>query len=350
MYCFSSKFTYFTVLLLVLIISFPLKSDRKYYNINNDFGELLNNGSSVIKGNILYAVGSEANPAFLLAKLPENSGSPMSIAFNYANEKDCDDIPFGIIVNYVDSANYTELYFKSGNTDKYEINDTRYMDVELGNVVQGKSNNSICSGRIVRQHGRDGNYNSIRLIFSNERLLVQYKKSVFSTVMEVPFSIINGSQFGFKVYGNLMLKNMYIDYAVNMKDILTLNSRKEAIDSIISFSKDPLVGYWKYFDRKIDTDKVKLGGKYNLAIVPSETAGYYYILYVSAAQVNKDKWESYMVKGILSPSGVPGNYNLLWYDSNMQPMEDDCYVSFVSNVLIDVVFPIEKSSFRMIKN
>lgn len=120
------------------------------------------------------------------------------------------------------------------------------------------------------------------------------------------------------------------------------------LDEHLSTSKDPAEGRWLHFDRTNDPAKGRPGGNYLLATV-SDGDGGYHILYLDGAKVWASRWQPFMLKGHLSPTRFPGEYDLTWHDSTMKPLttaRDECSATLTPDTLLEVRFPLNATTLR----
>ncbi len=121
----------------------------------------------------------------------------------------------------------------------------------------------------------------------------------------------------------------------------------EALDERFSQSTDPVEGYWRYLDRDLQDEWLRLGGRYTLALVGNGDGGYD-IVYVGGARVMRSQWEPGMVKGHLRPTIFAGNYDLEWIDATLQPLGDeDAYATLEGGgAILTLNYPLYKSQVR----
>lgn len=125
------------------------------------------------------------------------------------------------------------------------------------------------------------------------------------------------------------------------------NWTNELFEEKFKSSSDEIEGYWSYLDRDLDESKLKIGGKYKLAIVKCSDG--YDIFYIDGGVVNSDEWQLGMKKGELKHSALPNNYDLIWYDSNFKPIHKDAFASIDENLILTIQLPTYKSSLRFIR-
>lgn len=117
-------------------------------------------------------------------------------------------------------------------------------------------------------------------------------------------------------------------------------------------TRDPIEGYWTYFDRANDPAYARPGGQYTLAVVRNDTAAddtnaTYDILYISGAVTLGDSWHPMMLKGALKTTIFQGQYDLEWIDSTFNRISSDIHASLDSNnALLTLSFPLLKTTLR----
>ncbi|MDE6049775.1 MAG: hypothetical protein K2G09_08820, partial [Paramuribaculum sp.] len=109
------------------------------------------------------------------------------------------------------------------------------------------------------------------------------------------------------------------------------------------------VGICKALDRDTDSRQALAGGRYTLAIVAAEDKSAFDIIYIDGAEVNSDEWNTGMRKGKLIPTPFKDHYDLIWYDSQMEPIEYDATASVDQNVILTLSFPLLKSTLRFVR-
>lgn len=118
----------------------------------------------------------------------------------------------------------------------------------------------------------------------------------------------------------------------------------DALAARLASSVDPLEGVWTYFDRENDPAHARPGGRYRLAVVAAGD-GSYDLIYTGGAEVNSSAWLAGMRKGRLVPTPFEGNYDLVWYDAMMEPVENDVSAT-VADGLMTLNFPLMKTRLR----
>lgn len=133
---------------------------------------------------------------------------------------------------------------------------------------------------------------------------------------------------------------------INMPNLNTSWTR-ETLDRHFADSKNPYEGYWIYLDRDIEDNWLRLGGRYTIALV--ENGHGYDVIYVDGAQVKKSQWHTGMKKGVMTETIFTDNFNGIWYDATMEPIEEDVFATFESGVILNFKFPVYNSQVRFSK-
>lgn len=120
----------------------------------------------------------------------------------------------------------------------------------------------------------------------------------------------------------------------------------EYLDEYFLMSHDFIEGYWQVLDRSLEESLLRPGGDYRLAAVRHEDG--YKLLYIDGARINSSKWEAGMVKARLLPAGIPGIWNVEWYDAMFQSLHKDIKAQTDDNGVLTIQFPYQSSQIRLI--
>lgn len=121
----------------------------------------------------------------------------------------------------------------------------------------------------------------------------------------------------------------------------------QSLTEHIEKSTDAIEGFYTFFDKELNEDILKTGGRYTLALV--KNGNRYDIIYVNGASVNGSEWTCGMLKGSIAPTQFIDNYSLLWYDAMMKPFDKDVYATIENYTLLSLYFPAQKSMIRFAK-
>ena len=120
-------------------------------------------------------------------------------------------------------------------------------------------------------------------------------------------------------------------------------------DGIFPENPDAMTGRWRYLDREADPALSRLGGRYQLAILPSST-GAYDIIYLGGAETMASDWRPGMLKGRLLPQGFSGYYRLEWRDAAGRDCGADNYAEMSADgKVISLIFPALSCTLRLAK-
>ena len=138
------------------------------------------------------------------------------------------------------------------------------------------------------------------------------------------------------------------EYSEDLRTILQTDLCEEDILKMITGRQQP-AGIWKALDRDTDSKYALAGGRYTLAIVPVQDTNEFDILYLSGAEVNTRTWKTGMKKGKLIPTAFKNHYDLIWYDSALEPIEYDATASVDQEIILSLSFPLLKSTLRFVR-
>ncbi len=245
-----------------------------------------------------------------------------------------------------DGTSFDYVAMRLKNTDFGNITDLRAAEIEYGHHHNGvDSPLNVIS--IEKAHNLRGGDNTIAVewfdgrmrVFSGEKLPVQ----VFDIEGVLP------QEKGCKVFstGNLMLRTLVVESRSDMAKQLATGYDPDDLERRFNETSDPVEGTWTYLDRVTDDTRARLGGIYTVSIVKDDDG--YLILYRSGAKVNSGKWAPMMIKGKLADTPFVGHFNLKWYDSMMEPVDDECSASIDGEGILTLSFPIHKSTLRFYK-
>lgn len=317
--------------------------------------------------NLIDDNSNSSEPHFNLIDM-QCASSTFDIYIRIANEKNVEGKTFkvknsdgktikvsntewGMVWNYIDDNNYNLIRLKGGNTMLYDVLDERYITVDVISVKNGKSNtiNTVTCKKNVDLYG---GYNVIRVLFDGNTTSVLVGNKDLDMVAK-----IDGVEYGYSFkagYWTGAASKIKVErFVTNVNPIkesqLATKWTKSDLDRYFSGADlDDLEGYWTYLDRNLDEKKLKLGGKYTLAIVKNTKNGYD-VIYVEGAKVNPTKWECGMLKAVLKPTKFMNNYDMEWYDAVMDEFNDDTYASVDGNMVLTFRFPIGNGQIRFAK-
>lgn len=122
---------------------------------------------------------------------------------------------------------------------------------------------------------------------------------------------------------------------------------KSVMDALRQCS-DCRCSVWEFFDEEVETRIAVKGGRYKLALLPSENGGYD-LIYISGAETEPFRWKAGALKGHLIPTPFANTFTLYWIDSTGKEIADMAPYATIDDLLMSLVFPIHKAKFRLVK-
>lgn len=255
----------------------------------------------------------------------------------------------GIVWNYFDNNNYEGLTIRTENSDIYnDIANRQSLRIEVFRIANGKET-VVKSFNIDEDGIHETEYRTIRISYDGDSLAIAAGCRQLTGVGKICYRPYGDSiSFGYFAGEKSRVTVKRIEYFTKPIKATQYSTTytKEKLDSVFAASNDPNEGYWKYLDRKMDDKKMRLGGKYTLAIVKSPDG--YQILYADGASTMPDIWKPYMTKGIMKATPFIGTFDLQWIDSEKEIIPDEGYATFEEGILT-INLPINGTSVRFYK-
>ncbi len=350
----------------IIFLSFSLYSKTLYLNSDNGYGSLSDSiqGSNVTVGGALIINNSHKNPVFHITKFNPENGSyyfEMKIAnhhniegkeYKYTDGNKNIKIlnpAWGMVWEYRDSLNYCSLELKCANSNLHDLFDKRSMKLEINRVENGKKR-LLKSDEISENINLHTGENVMAIKYHHGVTSVMIGNKILRTIHtfetpqhsdEIGVGIIVGS--GAKIN----LTNAVLEFIPSPQIALKSLWDAENLDKYFAEHNDIYEGYWDYLDRTLDETRLRIGGRYRIALVKSDCG--YDIIYVDGAKVNDSAWVPGMIKGKLRDTRFEGQYDLEWNDALMKPFNIDVYARIIDNVILELNFPIQKSKIRFSK-
>lgn len=367
------KRLFFIVIVLVLALDGTGKS---YYNtVGNSFGGLypfpgmrMQNRYKSIEGDFLVEENASMATALTidtmmigstsyryqlrLANLDNKQGKTKSVKNPMTGDRTTlTSTQWGLVFNYDDEmGDYCAVVLSCDNSSPYDdITDQRTMQVT---VVQSSGNDlkELARTQLSKGVSLEDDMNTICVDVDENGVTVSIGKNELQQVLEVPVKRPAGMvKVGYLVGPGARTA---VERAVltidNEKQVTTATQwTLEALDEYLSQSSDPMEGYWRYLDRDMQDEWLRMGGRYTLAVVRADNG--YDIIYIDGAQVKKSMWVPCMLKGHITPTQFTGNYDLSWIDATMEPIDKDAYATIENGVILTLNFPVYKSQVRFSK-
>lgn len=285
------------------------------------------------------------------ANLNNKQGKTKSIKNPMTGENTTISNPqWGLVFNYDENGNYCAVVLSCDNSAPYDdITDQRSMQVTL---IQrsGTSVTELAKASLSKGVSLEDDLNTLCVDVDDHNVLVSIGKDELQQILEANVQRPEGAVgVGYLVGPG---SRVSIERAVltidNEKQVAQTSLwTREALDEYFSASSDPMEGYWKYLDRDMNDQWLRLGGRYTLAVVRADDG--YDLIYIDGAQVKKSMWQPGMLKGHMVKTIFSGNYDLSWIDATMEPIDKDAYASVENGVILTVSFPVFKSQVRFTK-
>ncbi|MGM9802495.1 MAG: hypothetical protein ACI309_09380 [Candidatus Limisoma sp.] len=253
----------------------------------------------------------------------------------------------GVVWNYVDSRNYSALELCTPPKTYDDLTNRHSLLAEVYTLVDGVKTVHY-TDEITDGIDCDGGFNSVCLIYNGKRLKIEVGNHFFKTLCTID-SVRFGTTTSIGCFAApktlVTVKRIEFTSKPKPQPDKTTFSRAQ-IDSIFAASTDPKEGYWQYLDRTMDESKMRLGGKYTIAIVRNGDG--YDMLYIDGAIKLPDRWKPTMLKGRLADTIFIDHYNLMWYDAEKDIIDDEGNADFTDNIL-SLKLPINKTEVRLFK-
>lgn len=285
------------------------------------------------------------------ANLNNKQGKTRSIKNPMTGEKtNINSTEWGLVFNYDIEGNYCAVVLSCDNSAPFnDITDQRTMSLK---VIQrnGTDTRELAHATLSRGVSLEDDMNTLSIDVNEREVKVSIGKDELQEVVETSLTRSDGPlQVGYLVGpGARVAVERAVLTIENEKQVAakTLWTR-EALDEYFTVSADPVEGYWKYLDRDMQDQWLRLGGRYTLAVVRSDDG--YDIIYIDGAQVKKSLWHEGMLKGHMTKTVFSGNYDATWIDATMEPIEKDVQATIENGVILTVSFPVFKSQVRFAK-
>lgn len=363
------------LIILLVALSSLVAEGKSYFNtVSNHFGGLFAHpgmrmqgrykaidGSWLIEQNATMATAVSLDTTEItstayryqlrLANLNNKQGKTHSVKNPMTGSKTTlSSIEWGLVFNYDDSGDYNAVVLSCDNSTPFDdITDQRRMQVKLIHR-HGQSTTELAQITLQKGLSLEDGMNTVCVDVDDCDVRVSIGKNELQQVLEAHVARPRGAVAVGYLVGPA--SRVAIERAV-----LTIENEKqvaprpmwtlEALDDYFETSSDPLEGYWKYLDRDMNDEWLRLGGRYTLAVVRADRG--YDLIYITGAQVKKTMWQAGMPKGHITPTIFSGNYDLSWIDATMEPIDQDAYATVENGVILTLNFPVYKSQVRFAK-
>lgn len=258
------------------------------------------------------------------------------------------DTWWGIAWNYVSPDDYNYVIMRPFNSDFGALDDRRLMSVEYGAITGG--NNLVTNKETVASGlNMAKGFNSMLLEWEGDVMRVFIGAKGLHKIMEATSKLPAGSQCKLVSEGSpLDIASLVVECGEDIAQSLVTGYEMDDVMRHLSLSGDPVEGIWRYLDRETDDNRARLGGNYSLIVVANGDG--YDMLYLDGARVNNQAWRKLMLKGKLLPTPFENHYDMVWYDSMMNRMDDETHATFSKEGILSLEFPLFRSSMRFYRS
>jgi len=368
-------FLLYIIVLLAVVSSLDVQGKSYYNSAANNFGGLFPHpgmrmqgrykdieGDRLVESNASMATALCTDTMMIhstayryqlrLANLNNKQGKTVSVKNPMNNSKTTiTNSQWGLVFDFDQYGNYYAVVLSCDNSTPYDdITDERTMHISLIECKDGKPS-QVTSTTVRKGVSLEDDLNTICVDVDEHGVTVSVGKDELNQVLEAQIKRTAGTvQVGYLIGPGARVS---IERAVltidNEQQVAIQQSSwtRESLDEYFSQSADPVEGYWKYLDRDMQNDWLRLGGRYTLALVRADNG--YDLIYIDGAQVKKSLWQPGMVKGHMTKTLFTGNYDLNWIDATMEPIDSEAYSTVENGVILTLYFPMYSSQVRFAK-
>ena len=358
------------ILLSVLLFAFATSARTLYSTIHNQFASLQIGDTQATKCEGNYLVSDNATDhSFLLLDTTSIGSTTYRYQLRMANEHNSprrsyvitsstgqrsriSSPSWGMIFDMNPAGtDFWAVMMRCDNTDvNDDITDRRFMTITLIHHQPDGHTDTIASRQLAKGINLEHGFNTLQAQLTDDKISIsvgddELSEVICATRLAPRHSVRAGCCIGSGA--KVKIERSVLSYSntpiLNTSTTWTLDKLQEHFDQSI----DPNEGFWVYQDRDMEEKWLRLGGRYKLALVATDSG--YDIIYVDGATVHDSAWTTGMLKARLSKTIFNNHYDLTWIDATMEPITLDAYASFENGVLLNLKFPVYKSQIRLSK-
>lgn len=250
-----------------------------------------------------------------------------------------------------DCGRWVAVELSCTNTDLHnDATDRRLLTVSVVSH-HGGADSVLASATVADGVDLYDGFNCIEAEVQGGSLAVSVGNRRLSRVLECRLPDVAGSVRAGCIAGpasSVLVERVVVAERAGQERPLDTGLTIDSLNSRFAATTDPYEGYWQYLDRETDDARVRLGGRYVVALVADGADGYR-IIYVSGAQTMRRQWHTGMVKAVMLPTVFTANYRARWSDATFGVIDDDVFATFESGAILNVKFPVLKSQIRFSK-
>lgn len=251
-----------------------------------------------------------------------------------------------------DGGRWVAVELSCANTDLHnDATDCRLLTVSVVSHREGGADSVLASATVADGVDLYDGFNCIEAEVQGGSLAVSVGNRRLSRVLECRLPEVQGGVRAGCIAGpasSVVVERVVVAERAGQERPLDTGLTIDSLNSRFAASTDPYEGYWQYLDRETDDARVRLGGRYVVALVADGADGYR-VVYVSGAQAMRRQWRTGMVKAVMRPTVFTANYRARWSDAAFGVVDDDVFATFESGSILNVKFPVLKSQIRFSK-
>ncbi len=314
-----------------------------------DDGKLMLEGNGVNNCILMDTTALPCNYRYTVKMACVNNATRKISLHNQSNR--INNKTWGIAFDITPDGEMYTVEFRSGSIDIHDDTDNKpFAIVELNHHVK-QVTTTVASVRIDKPYLTDNKENTIAINVENNNVTVWAGREKMDIVLEAKLDnrILPGNHVGLYAgsEAKLEIDRTALQFTPDSRIVSPTRWNMDSLREHFAQSSDPVEGLWVYLDRDMDDKWTKMGGRYMLAVVRNGDS--YDIIYCDGAQVMKQDWKPFLIKGKMTPTMFSGVYNGMWIDSTFQPITEDVQITIENGVVMAVNFPVLKSQLRFSK-
>ena len=353
------------IALLCLAAQTQMLAVTRYATRYNNFASLANHDKCEIKDGVLHLANNMDEDLMLMDTVQlttstfryyvriqnthSKEGKRYTVTDSLGSKRKVESTEAGIVIKISEDDYWKATYYTRNRNQYDDITDQRLMDVCLCHY-DGDNLLYAHDTTLVQNVNMTGGYNVLCVDANPETITVSIGEKKLRPVVTCPTQPY-GKLESVGLYvgpgADVNLERAVLSYSDEPEQMVESGWTKETLDQHFAKSKNPYEGYWVYLDRDLEDKWLRLGGRYTVALVETETG--YDIIYIDGAQVKKSLWHTGMMKGRMTNTIFPNNFNAQWIDATFQPFDLDVYATFESDVILNIKFPVYNSQMRFSK-
>lgn len=252
---------------------------------------------------------------------------------------------WGVVWDYQSSNNFKIIEITWNNTNYGDFADTRQLVVRFIEVTNGERH-EVNTSSLERGIDLSTGLNSVLLEVESSKFNLFVGKDKYQYIGTFYCNNTINGMCGVYSTVDASVENFVVETIPDMCLKLKTDYTQQNLREKFSVRMAAHEGFWCYLDRDNNPDWAKLGGRYNIALIKENDD--YLIVYLSGAETNSSNWNEGMIKGRLKATIFQNHYDLEWYDSMFELIDNDAHASIVNSILI-LEFPLYKTKIRFFR-